>query len=210
MAISAPADAALSSINQYSLAGPTRVRAYESSQFSADNAIYTGVDWVLNAPDFFDWEIGNSNFKNIAQPFLFLEASWGETLSIAKNVDDITGQLLGAGIGLQISYSNVLQGNLQLAFPLDEDFSSDEIESAEIRRFITRLINQARPDLESITHAHQCIKTVRWWAIQREMDGLKQLMRDADARGEDFSEHLRRKVELQLEQRDIKPNPTPM
>ena len=121
-------ESALSSINQYSLAGPTRVRAYESNQFSADNAIYTGVDWVFNAPDFFDWEIGDTNFKNIAQPFVFLEAAWGETLSLLKNVDDTTGQLLGAGVGLQFSYSNVLQGNFQVAFPLDEDFSSDDVE----------------------------------------------------------------------------------
>ena len=121
-------ESALSSINQYSLAGPTRVRAYETNQFSADNAVYTGVDWVFNAPDFFDWEIGDSNFKNIARPFVFLEASWGETLSLLNSVDDITGQLLGAGIGLQFSYSNVFQGNLQFAFPLDEDFSSDDIE----------------------------------------------------------------------------------
>ncbi len=119
---------ALSSINQYSLAGPTKVRAYEINQFSADNAIYTGVDWVFDAPDIFNWEIGDTNFRNIAQPFLFLEASWGETKSLVDQVDDVTGQLLGAGIGLQFSYLNVLHGNFQLAFPLAEDFSSADIE----------------------------------------------------------------------------------
>ncbi len=117
-------ESALSSINQFSLAGPTRVRAYENNQFSADRAIYTGVDWVFNAPDFFDWEIADSNFRNIARPFLFLDVAWGETLSFGNS----TGQIVGAGIGLQLSYSNVLQGNLQLAFPLDEDFSSEDVE----------------------------------------------------------------------------------
>ncbi|MBC8377280.1 MAG: DNA primase [FCB group bacterium] len=104
----------------------------------------------------------------------------------------------------------MLHGRLRKELPINHSRLLDEIESAEIRRFIARLINEARPDLESISHAHQCIKTVRWWAIQREMDELKQLMRDADARGEDSQEYFRRKVELQLEQRDIKPNPTPM
>jgi len=104
----------------------------------------------------------------------------------------------------------MLHGRLRKELPINHSRLLDEIESAEIRRFIARLINEARPDLESISHAHQCIKTVRWWAIQREMDELKQLMRDADARGEDSTEYFRRKVELQLEQRDIKPNPTPM
>ena len=104
----------------------------------------------------------------------------------------------------------MLHGRLRKELPINHSRLLDEIESAEIRRFIARLINEARPDLESISHAHQCVKTVRWWAIQREMDELKQLMRDADARGEDSQEYFRRKVELQLEQREIKPNPTPM
>ena len=104
----------------------------------------------------------------------------------------------------------MLHGRLRKELPINHSRLLDEIESSEIRRFIARLINEARPDLESMTHAHQCIKTVRWWAIQREMDEMKQSMRDADARGEDSTEFFRRKVELQLEQRDIKPNPTPM
>ncbi len=121
-------ESALSSINQYSLAGPTRVRAYEVNQFSADNAIYTGVDWVFDAPEIFNWQIGNTNLKNIVRPFIFLEASWGEARSLDDRVADLTGQLAGSGIGLQFSYSNVLQGNFQLAFPLHEDFNRDDIE----------------------------------------------------------------------------------
>lgn len=104
----------------------------------------------------------------------------------------------------------MLHGRLRKELPINHSRLLDEIESAEIRRFMTRLINEARPDLESISHAHQCIKTVRWWAIQRERDELKQLMRDADARGADTRELQQRIVELQAEQRDIKPNPTPI
>lgn len=120
-------ESALSSINQYSLAGPTRVRAYNSNQFSADSAIYMGVDWILNAPDFFDLKIGQSNLKSMVRPFLFLEAAWGGTRSLISNVDDATGQLMGAGFGFQFSYLNDFQGNLQFAFPLKEDFSSEDV-----------------------------------------------------------------------------------
>ncbi len=104
----------------------------------------------------------------------------------------------------------MLHGRLRKELPINHSRLLDEIESAEIRRFIARLINEARPDLESISHAHQCFKTVRWWAIQRERDELKQLMRDADARAEDTRELQQRIVELQAEQRDIKPDPTPI
>jgi len=103
----------------------------------------------------------------------------------------------------------LLHGRLRKELPINHFRLLDEIKSADIRRFITRLINEARPDLESISHAHQCIKTVRWWAIQGEMDELKQRMKEADARGEDATEFFRRKVELQLEQRDIKPDVAP-
>lgn len=121
-------ESALSSINQYSLAGSTRVRAYENNQFSADRAFYTGLDWVFNSPDFLNWEIAGTNFRNVIRPFLFIEAAWGESFSLVGNIEDNTGQIAGSGIGLQISYSNALQGNVQLAFPLDEDFSSSDVE----------------------------------------------------------------------------------
>lgn len=120
-------ESALSSINQYALAGPTRVRAYPSNQFSADSAIYTGIDWIFNGPDFLDWSVGSVNLKNITRPFLFIDAAWGETLSLSSDFDDETGQLLAAGMGLQFSHADRFQGNLQLAFPLEEDFSSEEI-----------------------------------------------------------------------------------
>lgn len=71
-------DSALSSINQYALAGPTRVRAYQSNQFSADSAIYLGVDWIFNAPGFLDLEIGGVNLRSVVRPFLFVDASWGK------------------------------------------------------------------------------------------------------------------------------------
>ena len=120
-------DSALSSINQYSLAGPTKVRAYQSNQFSADRGVYAGLDWVMNFPDSFDWEIADSRFNNVFKPFVFIDTSWGESQSLVNNVKDSTGQLTGGGIGVQMSYSNVFQGNLQIAFPFAEDFSSDDI-----------------------------------------------------------------------------------
>ncbi|MCF7807644.1 MAG: DNA primase [Candidatus Marinimicrobia bacterium] len=99
----------------------------------------------------------------------------------------------------------LLQGRLRKELPINHSRLLDEIESAEIRRFIAHLITEALPDLESISHAHQCYKTVRWWSIQREMDKLNILIREADSRGEDFSEFHRKKVKLQSEQQEIKP-----
>ena len=122
------ASSALSSISQFSLAGPTKVRGYPVNQFSADNALYMGADWVFDAPDFFDLSIGSSNLRTMTRPFLFLDASWGEVISLVDTQNNSTGQLMDVGFGFQFSYLNNIKGNIQFAFPVGEDFSSTDIE----------------------------------------------------------------------------------
>lgn len=127
-------DSALSSINQYSLAGATQVRAYDSNQFSADVGIIMGIDWVLNSPDWMDVELFGVNLQKVSRPFLFLDVGWGKVYSLAKGIysdsslaDDDTGEMIGAGIGLQFSSGSKFQGNLQVAFPVNEKFTSDDV-----------------------------------------------------------------------------------
>jgi len=122
------ASSPLSSISQFSLAGPTKVRGYPVNQFSADNAIYMGVDWVFDAPDFFDLSIGSSNLRTMTSPFLFLDASWGEVISLIDTQENSTGQLMDVGFGFQFSYLNNIKGNIQFAFPVSEEFTSSDIE----------------------------------------------------------------------------------
>lgn len=121
----------LSSINQYALAGPTKVRAYPVNQFSADHAVYTGLDWIFNAPGFFDLNIGDSNLRDMLQPFIFIDAAWGQVIAQLDGDPDTTGELYDAGFGFQFSYKNDISGNLQFAFPLKEKFSSEGVEVTE-------------------------------------------------------------------------------
>lgn len=116
-----------SSINQFSLAGPTRARGYQTNQYSADNAIYSGVDWIFDAPEFFDIDIGGANLRKVIQPFLFVDFSWGEVISIVEDESNSTGQMYDAGFGFQFSYRDNINGNLQIAFPLNEQFSDETI-----------------------------------------------------------------------------------
>ncbi len=118
---------ALSSINQYSLAGPSKVRAYPVNQFSADNAFYTGVDWVFDSPKIFDVTIGDSNLRDMIQPFIFVDAAWGEVIALVAGEENATGELYDAGIGFRLSYRNQLQGNIQFAFPQKDKFSSPDV-----------------------------------------------------------------------------------
>lgn len=127
----------LPSVFRPTLAGPTRARGYESDIYSADDLLYTGVDWLFNSPDIFDFNFfGLANFKEIAKPFVFLDASYGLKHSIDPAEDIIIGKVLDAGIGLQFAKGN-FSGNLHLAFPLKESFSAPIAPNIDISARVT-------------------------------------------------------------------------
>lgn len=117
----------LSSIVRFSLAGPTRARGFSPSLFTADDAIYLGADWIFNAPDLFDFEIGGLNVKELAKPFVFVDYAYGKQHSIAPppNNLDTTGEIADIGVGLQFSYGYQFSGNLMIAYPILDDFSDE-------------------------------------------------------------------------------------
>lgn len=113
----------LSTIMRFSLAGPTRARAYSPSTFTADDALYLGVDWLFNSPAWFDFNVTEGiNFKNITKPFVFVDYSYGLQHTLQADEEDGTAQLVSAGFGLQFSHGNAFSGNLMAAFPINESF----------------------------------------------------------------------------------------
>lgn len=117
-------------ISRASLAGPTKARGYASDIYSADDVIYTGVDWLFNSPDIFDFNVfGLANFKELVKPFVFLDVAYGIQHVLATNQSDVKGLLVDAGVGLQFAKGN-FSGNLHIAIPLTESFS-EEIDSIE-------------------------------------------------------------------------------
>ena len=120
---------ALSSINQFALAGPIRSRGFPVNKFFADDAIHLGVDWVFKSPDFMDVKVGNSNLKKIIQPFLFADIAYGQSYSLTANESDATATLANIGFGLKFSYNGNLNSNLQFAFPVTENFSSEDLKT---------------------------------------------------------------------------------
>lgn len=97
----------------------------------------------------------------------------------------------------------VLHGRLRKELPINHARLLNEIESADLRRFITRLINEARPDLESIAHAHQCVKTIERWRIRGEADALREQLKDAEKTGADISDILKQMKRLKEEESAI-------
>ncbi|MGD8568691.1 MAG: ShlB/FhaC/HecB family hemolysin secretion/activation protein [Gammaproteobacteria bacterium] len=115
-------------VEQYSIAGPNRVRAYDVTQFSSDSGIYLGADWIFNLPGFADFNISDTTrFSDVVQPFLFTDYGYGILNEITTGGDN-TGKLSGYGFGLQLNYRNEISGNLQFAFPINAQFTQDAIE----------------------------------------------------------------------------------
>jgi len=109
----------LSSIERFSLAGPTRARGYSPSIFTADDAVYLGIDWLFNSPSWFDFNITeNMNFKQITKPFLFVDYAYGVQHTLNLSESDATAALSDAGFGLQFAYNNRFSGDLMVAFPI--------------------------------------------------------------------------------------------
>ncbi|MCF6338535.1 MAG: ShlB/FhaC/HecB family hemolysin secretion/activation protein [Gammaproteobacteria bacterium] len=114
----------LSAIARFSLSGPTRVRGFSPSFFTADDALYLGTNWVFNSPDIFDVQIGSFNFKSFAKPFVFADYGYGKQYEPDGSKEkDPTGQLANVGAGLQFSHSYNFSGNLQLAYKILDQFT---------------------------------------------------------------------------------------
>ncbi len=114
----------LSAIARFSLAGPTRVRGFSPSFFTADDALYFGTDWVFNSPDLFDVQVGSVNLKSFAKPFVFFDYAYGKQYEIASREKDPTGQLADVGVGLQFSHGYKFSGNLQLGYKILNQFTN--------------------------------------------------------------------------------------
>lgn len=117
---------ALSSISQFSLGGPTQARGFPVSQFSGDDGFILGLDWLLNAPQFSDYTIGNVNLRDMLGPFVFADVAYGVAKSLTDDVKDSTAKLADVGAGVQLSYGK-FKGNILLALPVYSDFSSSEL-----------------------------------------------------------------------------------
>ena len=116
---------ALPTVSRASLAGPTKARGYASDIYSADDVLYLGADWLFNSPDFFDFNLfGETNFKDLVKPFVFVDTAYGIQNGLSATDTDINGLLVDAGVGLQFNKGN-FSGNLHVAFPLSESFSEE-------------------------------------------------------------------------------------
>jgi len=108
----------LSSIARFSLTGPTKVRGFSPSYFTADDAAYLGADWIFNSPSFMNFSLAGVEFKEVFKPFMFVDYAYGYQHLLGNEEEYATAQLADVGMGLQVSHRSGFNGNIQLAFPV--------------------------------------------------------------------------------------------
>ena len=111
----------LSSIARFSLTGPTKVRGFSPSYFTADNAAYLGADWIFNSPDLLDFSLVGVDFTNVFKPFVFADYAFGYQHLLGQQEGEpeyATAQLADIGFGVKVAHNSGFNGNMQLAFPV--------------------------------------------------------------------------------------------
>ena len=108
----------LSSLARFSLTGPTKVRGFSPSYFTADDAAYFGVDWIFNSPSLLNFSIAGVEFNEVFKPFVFVDYAFGYQHLLDIQEEYATAQLADIGMGFQISHRSGFNGNIQLAVPI--------------------------------------------------------------------------------------------
>ena len=94
----------------------------------------------------------------------------------------------------------LLRGRLRKELPINHSRLLDEIEGADLRRFITRLITEADRDLESVSHAGQCLRTIRRGQLKQKSNALREQLKDAEKTGADIADILQQLKALKEEE----------
>jgi len=110
----------LSNLTQISLTGPTRTRAFGINGFQADDAIYVGVDWIFNLPRFNDAQLFGLAINRIFQPFIYIDATYGESTPFVEDQGKDRGKMANVGMGLKFNFKH-FSGTLLLSEPVKDE-----------------------------------------------------------------------------------------
>lgn len=120
------ADGALPSTSQFALTGPSRMRGFDINTYNADHGVALSFDWVMNTPEILSFPIAGQEFKDLVQPYLFLDAGYGVTEVVGNRVDDETAgdidelvgtwaRLVDVGVGLKFTFGDSFRSNISFA-----------------------------------------------------------------------------------------------
>ena len=118
-------DSLLVPLEQYSVGGPTNVRAYQPTEQLYDRAWFASLEWIINAPGIADKPaFGNRTWGEIVQLSFFFDMAAG-VLNSPLATEDGSDNFKGAGLGLSANNPNVFSSKVSIAWPIDKPSEND-------------------------------------------------------------------------------------
>jgi len=122
-------------LEQYSVGGPNNVRAFPVSHALLDSAALLSAEYVVDAPFLQGQSIGSRKWSELFSVTVFVDSVVGELNEPRTSEPDGTVTLSGAGASLRASWPDTLEGELQVAWPLQEEDQlgdGDDLESPQL------------------------------------------------------------------------------
>jgi hemolysin activation/secretion protein len=105
----------LTSTSQYGIGGPSNVRAYNSSEFLADRALFASMEWTFDAPFFSEAEFSDGlTWGQVLKVSFFADYAWG-ALNDPATTDIARVNVTGVGTGVSFNLPGTVVGRLQYA-----------------------------------------------------------------------------------------------
>lgn len=108
------AESALASTNQFSVAGPNRLRGLRTNQYNGDRGFFIGADWIFNAPKFLSGSLWGERLGDVFQPYVFADAAYSDTENVGFRITAESGEgrttaptfmrAANVGAGLKINF----------------------------------------------------------------------------------------------------------
>lgn len=97
----------LTSLEQMPIGGPHSVRAYPTSEYLRDKAVFGSAEWIIKAPGFAHRNaFGNKRWGEVLEAVLFVDYAKGWLNDpLANDIEEVT--LSGIGAGLRFDYDNI-------------------------------------------------------------------------------------------------------
>ncbi len=105
-------------LEQYSVGGPTNVRAYQPTENLYDRAWFASFEWIINAPGIADKPaFDNRTWGELVQLSFFFDMAAG-VLNSPLSTEDKSDNFKGAGIGLSANVPNKFASKVSIAWPV--------------------------------------------------------------------------------------------
>ena len=132
----------LSPVEQFSLGGPSAVRAFGVSDLSMDSGVYAGAELYFNMPVDL---VGRFKFLPIEQPrpYLFFDYGYGVNRGL-EGIGDKDATVKAFGLGFRVVWPGRFTANFVFAKPKSANYEDDFLEVPGESRVFLDVIYQVR------------------------------------------------------------------